>query len=359
MTTHEEKIAAAKRKAEEMKAKAAAKRAAKEAAGAAAASTPAVDELFIPGEHNLILVDWDDTLFPTSAWKKRVQPDTTQPLNPSKVAAISAAISDFITTLQRHGNVKIVTHGTKGWYEKSSAVLMPDTKALLDSLPARYRDSYGNKYMHRKSAGEKYVTDIGSTVDNYAEWYKTDMFFLFISEIKHARKWDETHLPDKVALPRQVLVIGDGSAEKRSYDELGNQASAYASRPGHAAVANVGLKGVFYKDGPSFEELLVQLRWATSNVQSQFLPAGDCQTRIWDLTGLPEWVCLEKVGPNAYSPIDRGSLVVGSGSTSGAASGAGSAMGLPPPPPSAGGTDWMDEDEQLQLALAASLKPPN
>ena len=28
---------------------------------------------------------------------------------------------------------------------------------------------------------------------------------------------------------RQVLVIGDGSAEKRSYDELGNQATLCAS----------------------------------------------------------------------------------------------------------------------------------
>jgi len=78
-----------------------------------------------------------------------------------------------------------------------------------------------------------------------------------------------------------VLVIGDGSAEKKSYDELvrirvrvrvsnpnpnpdpnpnpnpnpdpnpnpnqGNQASLYARRPGHAAVANVALRGLFYK----------------------------------------------------------------------------------------------------------------
>ena len=82
-----------------------------------------------------------------------------------------------------------------------------------------------------------------------------------------------------------MLVIGDGSAEKKSYDELvrfrvrvrvrvpnpnpnpnpdpnpnpnpnpdpdpnpnqGNQASLYARRPGHAAVANVALRGLFYK----------------------------------------------------------------------------------------------------------------
>jgi len=37
-----------------------------------------------------------------------------------------------------------------------------------------------------------------------------------------------------------------------------DQASLYASRPGHAAVANVGLRGLFYKDSPSFDELLLQ-----------------------------------------------------------------------------------------------------
>ena len=228
MLSHTEKIAAAKRKAEEMKVKAAAKRAAKEASDAAGASTAMEadikDERFIPGEHNLILVDWDDTLFPTSSWKKRLDPDGTQPLRESKVASLSEAICNFVRTLQRFGDVKIVTHGTRGWYEKSSAVLLPEARALLDSLPARYRDSHGQKYMKSKPAGHKYMTDIGSEVDNYGAWYKTDMFFHFISEKKHPRKWDETHMHDKVELPRQVLVIGDGSAEKRSYDELGNQA---------------------------------------------------------------------------------------------------------------------------------------
>ena len=98
-------------------------------------------------------------------------------------------------------------------------------------------------------------------------------------------------------------------------------------------MARVGLKGVFYKDGPSFEELLLQLRyaarhteshamaiadteshamavgdgmqscppslacrWAASHVAATFLPAGDAQTRMWDLTGFPEWVCHDKVG---------------------------------------------------------------
>eukprot|EP00966_Prymnesium_polylepis_P235945 5456725-Prymnesium_polylepis.1 len=83
----------AKRKAQEMKAKAEAKKAAKaaEAAGAgataAAVAAPPVDEKFLLGSHSLVLIDWDDTLFPTSAWKDRVQEGAAHPPRASKIQA--------------------------------------------------------------------------------------------------------------------------------------------------------------------------------------------------------------------------------------------------------------------------------
>jgi len=313
MPTLEEKVAEAKRKAAEMKAKAAAKKAAKAEAAAAAPPPPAeppADDLFLLGDHNVILVDWDDTLFPTSAWKDRIREGSTQPPRASKVQALSEAISGFVRELQKAGDVKIVTHGTSKWYAHSSSILLPETRALLDALPHRYRDSGDGKYMHKKPGG-KYITDIGVQVDDYGEWYKTDMFFHFISERKVARKWDAQHKPEQVTLPRQVLIVGDGHAEKRSYDEHGNQARLYASRPGHGAVAQVGLKGVFLKDGPSYDELVLQLRWATAQILPTFLPPHDAAMKMWDLTGFPEWVCSLKAGPNAYSPIGRGSLLEG------------------------------------------------
>ena len=333
----EERKAEMKAKAEEMKAKAAAKKAASAGGGAIAPAAPAVEAKFLLGEQNLVLIDWDDTLFPTSAWKDRIQEGAAQPPRASKIQALSEAIGNFIRTLQSFGEVKIVTHGTRGWFATSSSVLLPETKALLDGLEHRYRDSHGEKYMRKGPAGTKYTTDIGVQVDNYGEWFKTDMFFHFISAKKVPRKWDETHLPEKVILPRQVLIIGDGNAEKRSYDEHGNQARIYASRPGHEAVANVGLKGVFLKDGPSFDELLLQMRWATANVGSTFLPAGDASTCMWDLTSFPAWVCSQKVGANAYQPLNRGSLME-------RAVGAGGAVPME-----------LDEDADLQRALAASL----
>lgn len=345
--THEEKIKEARRKAEEMKAKAAAKRAAKAACATSAPPCEASnqqDEAFVLGDHNLILIDWDDTLFPTSAWKDRIQEGHAQPPRASKVQALSESIVEFVRKLKQYGDVKLVTHGTKGWYDRSSQVLLPEAKALLDSLDHRYRDSCGGKYMRKRPAGERYTTNIGVEVDHHGEWYKCDMFFGFITEKRTARKWDETHLPERVTLPRQVLIIGDGQAEKRSYDEHGNQAAIYASRPGHGAVASVGLKGVFLKDGPSYDELVLQQRWATAHVASTFLPADDFRTCMWDLTGFPTWTCSLKKGANAYMPISTGSLI--------------NDVPAPPPQPTAAITT---EDEQLQMAIAMSIaqqQPP-
>ena len=158
----QQKKDAAKR-AQEMKDKAAAKRKAREDAGGASVAAHA-DEKFILGEHNLILIDWDDTLFPTTAWRDRMKEN---PPRASKIQALCEAISGFITTLQKFGTVKIITHGTSGWFAQSSALLLPETKALLYSLDHRYRDSHGGKYMKQKPSGQKYTTDIGVQVDNY------------------------------------------------------------------------------------------------------------------------------------------------------------------------------------------------
>ena len=298
--------------------------------------------LFDVGERNVVLVDWDDTLFPTSAWKNRLDGDAAHPLRESKVAELSTAITTLITTLQKFGDVKIDAR-RQGLVREEPQALAPGAKAVLDALPARYRDSYGQKYMHKKAG--KYTTVIGTECDNYGEWYKTDMFFEFISEQKQPRKWDETHLPEKVTLPQQVLVIGDGSAEKRSYDELGNQRDLYAKRPGHAPVAQVGLKGVFLKAEPSSDELIVQLKWMAANVEQFLQKATASQTKVWDLTKFPEWACLEKVGANAYSTLSKGSLgadAVAASAARGSASTAAAAA---------------QQQEELELQrLAASLQ---
>ena len=74
--------------------------------------------------------------------------------------------------------------------------------------------------------------------------------------------------------------------------------------------------------------------------------AGPPTPKLWDLTGFPEWVCLDKVGANAYSPVSRGFLVGGGGGAAAAAGGDGS-QGV-----------MLDEETQLQMALAASLAAP-
>jgi len=59
-------------------------------------------------------------------------------------------------------------------------------------------------------------------------------------------------------------------------------------------------------------------------------------------------VCLEKVGANAYSPVGRGFLAGAGGGAAGAAGGGELQAAML----------HLDEEAQLQMALAASLAAP-
>ena len=101
---------------------------------------PSSDDEYAGPSQVLLFLDWDDTLFPTSAWKERIKEGSQHPPRASQVRTLSDAIGNLIRTLQQHAEVKLVTHGTKSWYEHSSSVLVPEVKALLDTLDHRYRD---------------------------------------------------------------------------------------------------------------------------------------------------------------------------------------------------------------------------
>lgn len=87
----------------------------------------------------LIILDWDDTLLPSS-WLQdhglniaagSAQPDLPQRLELAKVA------QNVITTLQRLknlGHVMIVTNAEKGWVELSCRKFLPEVAPLLEGM---------------------------------------------------------------------------------------------------------------------------------------------------------------------------------------------------------------------------------
>jgi hypothetical protein len=85
----------------------------------------------------LILLDWDDTIMPTTYLQRRGIDLTTQEV-PEDVAAVLAAYGEHaantVRALSLHGSVVIVTNAEWGWVELTAARFLPAVEPLLRDL---------------------------------------------------------------------------------------------------------------------------------------------------------------------------------------------------------------------------------
>jgi len=85
----------------------------------------------------LILLDWDDTIMPTTYLQRRGIDLTTQEV-PDDVAATLKAYGEHaantIRALLLHGNVVIVTNAEWGWVELTAARFLPAVEPLLRDI---------------------------------------------------------------------------------------------------------------------------------------------------------------------------------------------------------------------------------
>lgn len=118
--------------------------------------------LEITKNSTLIILDWDDTLFPTS-WTVSKNIDLINPLMRKKYAHsfnnLDNRLSRLLTLLQNYGTVVIITNAMNEWVDLSSSVL-PQTKPLLQNIEiVSAREMYQATYnMHEwKKLAFKYL----------------------------------------------------------------------------------------------------------------------------------------------------------------------------------------------------------
>ena len=109
--------------------------------------------MLLSRERTLIILDWDDTLFPTT-WV------TSNDINIKNVTSInSKTIIDFFSkidielehllkTLLNCGHVAIITNAMLNWINISSGIL-PRTSKLLDSNKKKYRYNISKRFLSR------------------------------------------------------------------------------------------------------------------------------------------------------------------------------------------------------------------
>lgn len=170
----------------------------------------------------LIIVDWDDTLFPTS-WLQQ------NSISKKMFLYLDRIVHSLLISLSKHGTVVVVTNAAKKWYNASSYE-MPLTKDYISKninvVSARdiYKPSYPkNTYAWKKLAFRNLVT---------------------------------THF-NKKTVNQDIVSIGDADYEHQALINLYRKDSAIHKRT---------LKSVRLKRRPSCQVLIDELIVLNNNV---------------------------------------------------------------------------------------------
>lgn len=116
----------------------------------------------ISTQNTLIILDWDDTLFPTSWTMKNTINLLIKNNYNSYFDDLDTVLSIFLKNLQKYGTVVIITNALSQWI-KISSIKLPKTYVLLKNIEiisARQNHSYKTTSMHKwKELAFKQIID--------------------------------------------------------------------------------------------------------------------------------------------------------------------------------------------------------
>lgn len=198
----------------------------------------------ITKENTKIIIDWDDTLFPTS-W---IMSNFISPFDGTPNAKLVQSLNILDTTLHdtlqemiQLGNVVIITNATLLWIKYASR-LLKKTKSLLKTI----------NIISARGAKDYFKT----AKENMTMW-KEDTFKRVINGNKH----------------RNIISIGDAEHE---YIALTNLCQDGDTCFGY-------LKAIKFKPLPSFEQIIDQL-----NIMKKTIRTIVTQQRHMDMTFMPK-----------------------------------------------------------------------
>lgn len=173
---------------------------------------------------NLVIFDWDDTLFPTT-YLNPVDDTQYEMLREKFATALEIIENEAIKLVQaclQNALVVVITNAKKGWVEFSSSFFMPKLHALMM---------------------KGYLRVLSARVD-YEEMYPFDTYKW--KEMAFQKLWREQNFLDRAAI-LNLIAIGDSDYEMEA-------AKLFASQSDRCLV-----KLVKMRENPTFEELHKEL----------------------------------------------------------------------------------------------------
>jgi hypothetical protein len=160
----------------------------------------------------IIFIDWDDSLFPTSYYKKNL-------MNTTELNKLDNILNTLLTSYQIDNNIFIVSNASSGWLKKSIE-LLPKTQDTMikNNIPViSARDAFIDKY-EINNCKEKTFQVIVKNYDNYNNFNIVsigDAHYEYIGLIKIDDYLKNT---DKKYLLKNIKFINNPS-----YEDIINQ----------------------------------------------------------------------------------------------------------------------------------------
>ena len=181
---------------------------------------------------NLVIFDWDDTLFPTS-WMVKNNIDLTSRSTQQQYiilfSQLDVLLFDLLTMLNKKSKVIIITNAMKKWVEISMVMLPKSQTIINNNIPiVSARELYKNKYVNDMTQWKLYT--FKDVVNNHCIKYPTC---------------------------NNIISIGDANYELLATVDLYDN-DAYKNKK--------YLKTVKLFNDPSFDSLLTQIKLLINSI---------------------------------------------------------------------------------------------
>jgi hypothetical protein len=193
-----------------------------------------------------LIVDWDDTLFPSTWLKANLHKDVATLRSHPAVKAHYRKVVEFLSTATRYGHVFIVTAAKSGFVQKSCGILFPDlfTKIQELGVPILYSRPEGQETPVEEDKAMMFAMALGHVRpirEPLARFYHSDLMPMWSNGKLISADW------------KQVFSIGD------AVEDLTALKSATGGHP-------AAKKLVKFKDDPGLTELTRELAVLTTHL---------------------------------------------------------------------------------------------
>lgn len=205
----------------------------------------------LPLTNTLILLDWDDTLLPSS-WliqngvnSQHITPSTKLPSSIIHACheQLDSMVHNFLVEVMKYGTPMIITSANKEWVELSCQLFLPHTFSLLSSI------------------------EIISARSQYATVYPTSSHRWKI-EVFHEILFPSFTVKETMHEYQHVLSIGDGNGEREALHTMKSLSADFYA------------KSIKFLTQPTFQQLQSQLKLMTKHLKEFCLQNNDLDLKI-------------------------------------------------------------------------------